>query len=462
MKISIFSDIHAGFGSGTERESDCFEAMEEAVEKSLDCDLILIAGDIFDTKKPSAETFSRVIEVLLRPVLSESSAKVGEGIGRDVKGLPKLSALGTPVIALHGNHERRAKGLVNPVQSLERAGFLMHLNCNGVMLQKDGEKVAVQGMSAVPEGFAGEVLEQWKPRPVKGCFNILMIHQILSGFTPSKTALDVNKLPKGFDLYVSGDVHKPEKSEYDGKPLIVAGSLIPTQLEKNEAKSKGIWKVDTGTNTPEFVKLEDQRKFYFLEFERTGKGAVEEEVKKILQNKQDKKPLIRIKIKGDFDFDSEIRTKFESRAIISFRKDKAVKRPEVKGLEEHRLSVQELGRKLLLENLEGSKLDPMVFGPVFEFLSEKKEEEALSFLEDAIRNDGKGVQKKTKVKQPAEQPPEEKEEIKVPESSFEQTFQKIENNKEPPVEQPGKPAERLTLKPALKKGKKKTLEKFFS
>jgi DNA repair exonuclease SbcCD nuclease subunit len=451
MKIAIFSDIHAGFGSGTERESDAFEALKEALNKSLDCDLILIAGDIFDTKKPSAETFSRTIELLLKPILSGKGAKLVKGIGKDVKKLPPLSTLGIPVIAIHGNHERRARGLVNPVQSIERVGFLIYLHCNGVVFEKEGERVAVQGMSAVPDQFAEDVLKQWDPKPLDECFNILMFHQILAGFTPSKKALDVNQLPKGFDLYVSGDIHKPGKSSYDGRPLLVAGSLIPTQLEKNETEPKGVWKVDTKSSKLEFLRLENQRRFYFLEFERGERGEVEEKIKRLLEKEHDKKPIVRVKLKSDFEFDTELKTRFESDAIISFRKEPKIKQAEVKGPEERKISVQELGKKLLEENLSRSGLDPKVFNSIFEFLSEKEDEKALNYLEGVIEKTGEmGSGKQPQTKQDVEQTPE-KQDIKVKaESAFEKTFRKIENRAEP-SEKRGD----------VKKGKPKTLESFF-
>ena len=55
---------------------------------------------------------------------------------------------------------------------------------------------------------------------------------------------------------------------------------------------------------------------------------------------------------------------------------------EVKTLEEHRLSVQELGRKLLIENLKEMKLDPKLFENVFELLSEDKIDKALKLLRE--------------------------------------------------------------------------------
>jgi DNA repair exonuclease SbcCD nuclease subunit len=50
MKVAVLSDFHFGFSYSLETENDSFENAEEAMEKALDCDLILIAGDIFDSR----------------------------------------------------------------------------------------------------------------------------------------------------------------------------------------------------------------------------------------------------------------------------------------------------------------------------------------------------------------------------------------------------------------------------
>lgn len=386
MKIAIFSDIHVGFGIGTERENDPFDALKEAIEKSLDCDIILICGDIFDSKKPSADIFSRTIEILLKPLLFSSGAKPVIGIGKDISSLPPLSVLGIPIIAIHGNHERRAKGLINPVQSMERAGFLIYLHCNGIVVEKGDERVAIQGMGAIPEEFVKDVLKEWDPIPIKNCFNIFMFHQLLEGFVFSKSTLKKDILPNGFDLYVTGDLHKPYKDIYNGKNIIFVGSLIPTQLEKNETKQKGIWKVDTKNRKIEFCALEKQRSFYYLEFEGADKKKIKNKIEMILKKGHEKKPIIRIKVKEDIDFIDEIKDIFEDKAIISFRKNIKIEHLVFNKIEDHILSVQEMGRKILERNLAKYGLDKNVFRTIFELLSEGNEEDVINILESKKKN----------------------------------------------------------------------------
>ena len=62
------------------------------------------------------------------------------------------------------------------------------------------------------------------------------------------------------------------------------------------------------------------------------------------------------------------------------REERDDKPPEAVGIEEHTLSVKELGKKLLGENLESAGLERELFSGVFELLSHGKGEEALRLL----------------------------------------------------------------------------------
>jgi len=399
MKISVLSDAHLGFGRGTEREGDAYEALAEALEKSKDCDLVLMAGDMFDSSNPPAETLALAEEVLLPYLLPEGGARISEGIGKDTGAL-KLVNPRKPVIAIHGTHERRAKGLLNPVQALEKAGFLVHLHCNGVVLEKDGERVCIQGMSGVPDQYAGRVLEEWNPRPKEGCFNILMLHQNLKGFMHEKVLnqLDPELFNKGFSLYVCGHIHDSREAELGGSRLVIPGGMVTTQLREGEIVSRktrdisassavremqkelGFFSVNTKINKAEFVRLENQRKVYFLEAE-TRQDA-EREIEKLVSGNQNKKPLIRLKVKGDFPA-RELSAKFSSSAILKVKKESEEALEGAVGLEEQRLSVRELGKKLLRENLQKQGLEPDLFEQVFELLLEKREARALELLRES-------------------------------------------------------------------------------
>jgi hypothetical protein len=66
--------------------------------------------------------------------------------------------------------------------------------------------------------------------------------------------------------------------------------------------------------------------------------------------------------------------------MLSFRKDFEEEALPAQTLEEHTLTVQELGRKLLRENLHSAGLNPERFESIFELLLEKKAEQAQELL----------------------------------------------------------------------------------
>jgi DNA repair exonuclease SbcCD nuclease subunit len=388
MKISILSDFHIGFGLGTEREEDAYDGMKECIEKSMDCDLILMAGDIFDVRNPSAEMLAKTMEIMLEPLLEERKFDVIRFIDSDKQVAP-MTELGIPIIAIHGTHERRAKGQMNPVEAVEKAGFIIYLHCNGVILERGEEKVCVQGMSGVPDQYAESVLKNWDPKPIPGYLNIFMIHQSISQFLYAPHAIDINVLPKGFDLYICGHMHEAKKSSYDGKPVLIPGSPITTQITKDSVNPRGFWKIDVQKNqikNIDWVQIEKQRKVYYLEFE--DESRIVEKIDEILKKPHDKKPLLKIvapEIKDSLI--NEIKIRFGEKCIISFKKE-VVEKPVLaaKTLNEQKLSVSELGRKLFRENLEEKNLDVQTFESVFEFLENDDYEKALELLKEKIKS----------------------------------------------------------------------------
>ncbi|MEM3405988.1 MAG: DNA repair exonuclease, partial [Candidatus Pacearchaeota archaeon] len=205
MKIAIFSDCHCGFKFGEERGEDSFKSLEEAIELSRDADLILLAGDVFDTRIPRLEIISRTAKILNKTKFYKSNAKLiysDKQINHHI--------LGTPIIAIHGTHERRTKELINPIQMLEDTGQLIYLHNSTVIFDINGKKVAIHGMSGVPERYAKSVLMSWNPKPIENAINIFMFHQSIEPYIYSPLeppTLKPEDLPDGFDLYVLGHLH---------------------------------------------------------------------------------------------------------------------------------------------------------------------------------------------------------------------------------------------------------------
>jgi len=346
MKITILSDIHMGYGPG-ERENDPFDVLDETIKKNLDSDVFLLPGDIFDKRNPKTETITRAMKILVNTLTTKSDVKITQGVNKDLSELSPMNHQGIPVVAISGTHERRARGLVNVIEAFEHAGFFIYLHCNGVVIEKDGEKVCIQGLSGVPEQFASSVLGEWNPKPVEGCVNILMIHQDLVEFMYTKSGIKLSQFPKGFDLYACGHIHGSQKQQLDKGQLLICGSPVTTQLKEEETQEKGYWTFDTKTKSIDFQPLENSRKVYII--------SDEKEIESILSKPHKKKPIIRLKTKNNPDV-----SKYEDKALIYIKKEIEKELP-LKTLDEHKISVQDLGKKLLMENLKESGLDLETF-----------------------------------------------------------------------------------------------------
>ena len=432
MKITVLSDIHFGHALGKEQETDPYDAVKEIASRTPDTDLYIIPGDIFDMKIPSPETLSKSMEALscflskdqLRHFNNKDGVTVGMGLLpqmpiinpkqrslEDIAGkyVPDMrdgvriadsinnKALNgkktTSIIAIHGTHERRAKGLVNPVEILEKAGFLMHLNQNGLVLERKGERVAVHGLSGVPDQYTKKELADWNPKPVPNCFNIFMLHQNMTEFMPSQVehTLDIDELPKGFDMYLNGHIHSAQETRAHGKPLIICGSLVTTQVTSGSNNGVGYWEIDTSSQPPkiEFVLLEGQRKIIRMDLQSPSTEDVSIRIEQAIKEKSEKKPVIRINIKGESEIDARtLRKKYEDRAIISIKRDlrKAI---IPRNIEDHKLSVSETGAKLLEANLKEAGLDPRLYEQAFELLLEGRSEDALKLLREKTKSDSK-------------------------------------------------------------------------
>ncbi len=362
MRIAIFSDCHAGYAWGEERGEDAFRGLADAIQKSNGADLILMAGDLFDSRIPKPEVFVKVARALSAAQNFHSNAKLIDVKTKEQRELPQLR--GVPIVSIHGTHERRSKQLINPIQALEHTGHLLHLHCESAMFDINGQKVVVHGMSGVPERYAKDCLMNWNPKPVGGAINIMMIHQSIEPYIYSPLeppSLKLEDLPSGFDLYVLGHMHWWDNKRLHGAGLLVTGSTCTTSIHKIEAdQQKSIWFFD-GT-VLERASL-SSRKVIWKEFafEPDVKQKIDAELAKLPQT--DQKPIVAIKVKGTLAVNSvppnfsDIEERYKDRALININKALQVEgwAEQVEllaALKQTRMSPEEIGMRLLTENLE--------------------------------------------------------------------------------------------------------------
>ncbi|MFH1520623.1 MAG: DNA repair exonuclease [Candidatus Micrarchaeota archaeon] len=362
MKIAIFSDPHLGY---LRFEEDSYiQAERVIVDASEKADVILCAGDVFDVKIPKLETLKHAVEIFKK-------AK-------------------KPIYAIHGNHERRAKEMVNPVQLLASSTEMVLLHGSDATFEKNGEKIQIFGMGSVPEEYAETALKNVMQKFSKqdSSFRILMIHQSIKELVPGGTeelSLEyLESLP--FDLIINGHIHETI-IKLDGR-FLIPGSTVITQLKKDETAPKGYYIYDTKTKKSEFIAVET-RKFFYEEFKFDNKSEIEirKQVKEKIESlrSESKDAIIVIKIKGklkDGLNSSDIRIDEYENVYIDNKLNEenlAARIEKIKNNREANLSVREIAVSELKKKTE-NKITLFDSSDLFEKLLEGPEE-TLVYLE---------------------------------------------------------------------------------
>lgn len=397
MRLAILSDFHLGY----ERfEADAFaQAMKAVTLACAEADALLLPGDLFDSRTPKPESLAQALEIFRIPLESGLAGKVESFNARD----GRKNFCVVPVIAIPGTHEARHKSFVNPIQVLEKSGFVVNAQSATVVIEKDGEKVAVSGLGGVPESQAKAAVEALDFKPTDGAFSVFMFHQSLKDFLPvDGEHLSAEDLPEGFGLYVGGHMHKKVLERVGGKLVMIPGSTVVTQLRKEDGESKGFYFFETKTGKAEFKEIES-RPFFFKEvaLDNCGQAEALEAVRREILgfiSSGAKNPVIRIKVTGTarnglspsaISF-APIFSEFSKAAFISIDKDFGSgglkeKVLELRALREKGASVRELGFELLQAKLkEKNFAKARDVGHLFELLSSGRKDAAEKAVDELI------------------------------------------------------------------------------
>ena len=319
MRIAMLSDFHLGYERFRE---DAYRQAEEALSLAAEkADVILIPGDIFDNREPSPDVLAEAITIFRNLSRREWNAKVVSfsGEGRNFTNVP--------IIAIPGTHERRAEGIEDPVDLLGLAGLLVDATNAQVVVEKKGERIAIRGLGGIADDRFREIMERERPQPMDGVFNVFFFHQSLYELLPfSKDFLHVDELPKGFDLYVNGHIHSRVESKAHGKPFLISGSTVLTQLKDAEQEQKGFYIFDTKTRGYSFNRI-NSRRFVLARMQIDGKNPsdIEGEIERLVKKEaaSGDKPILRIEIEGTLK-DGYKNLDLNSQEIVARYKDSAV------------------------------------------------------------------------------------------------------------------------------------------
>jgi DNA repair exonuclease SbcCD nuclease subunit len=246
------------------RREDFDRAFQELVDKTLELKptFMIIAGDLFQTARPSNVTLENA-----------------------VKNFSRLRNADIPVLVVDGSHDSAPNVVTSTILNpLDSAGLVYYLPRHEGACWRRPECCYVYGVPNFrtrrkTEEMLPVFMEQNKPTPDPALFNIFAFHMALDFPELNPPYIEAEAppelIPEGFNYYAAGHVHKRYEGRFKTGLLVYPGST--ETINYDEAKNeKGFYYVevdDAGKVSPQFIKLDSPRKFVVLDQDFTGVNA---------------------------------------------------------------------------------------------------------------------------------------------------------------------------------------------
>lgn len=253
MKIGVMSDLHLGYRQYglIDREEDFYKQYELCILQCIayECDIVIIAGDIFDTHKPSPKSI-HVFEA-------------------GIKALNKNEII---VLNIVGNHTQlQVKDHFSPDKLFEDK-YEYFLLDEGFAFNKN---IFICGLPY----YANHSLDKLKKHIAKyneiakdQKFSILVLHQEFQeycGFTGAHMSINDIEIDN-FDYVICGHIHSRVIDMHGKVAFIQPGSIerMNTKEAQDEVENgKGITIIeiddtDPDSNYTDFVRIENFRKIF--------------------------------------------------------------------------------------------------------------------------------------------------------------------------------------------------------
>lgn len=192
-------------------------------------DFILITGDFFDVNVPQLGPVKRAVEILRQ--------------ARDS---------GIAVYMIYGSHDFNAVN-ISMIDILHSAELFIkptefQIDSNSVILKffidkKTGAKIT--GISGRKVGLDKEIYEKLdrKNLEMEEGFKIFLLHRGIQEIFPLewnfRDSLPISLLPKGFDYYGGGHIHKRLENKIDNGLIVYPGPLFGSTFQDLEETAKG-------------------------------------------------------------------------------------------------------------------------------------------------------------------------------------------------------------------------------
>lgn len=338
MQIAHLSDTHLGYMQYNleNREQDFYDVFNEVIDKILEehVKIVIHSGDFFHTPRPPIKALK---------------------VAQD--GLLKLKEKGIDVIVIPGGHDTLRRRGLPPLSLYERFGVKVLQGDNFYVKIND---ICIVGMRHYPKLYWSnpelqKMLQNFSLFVERSeCRKkILMMHQGLYPYMVHGYELALEKLPRNFNYYAMGHLHKRIIVPYGEGILAYPGSteiVEMSEIEEYEKNGKGFYLVDLSGDIPEIEKinLDHIRPQFVVDWKNGVFEDLVKEINNIVHDDFSKKPILHIKVYNKVvdrpTFERMIGRMFEKiflkmRIITYTEEEKSIKRDV---LNKERISIEEI------------------------------------------------------------------------------------------------------------------------
>ena len=324
MKFAHLADTHLGRQKNQklrETEKRIFQNMIDEILKS-NVDFVLIAGDFFDVNVPDMETQKLAFEQF-----------------------KKIKDMDIPIYVIYGSHDSSPNATA-AIDLLDSGGFFTKItyaesNEGKITLNfftdpKTGAKITgFRGLKNDRDITYYEQLDR-KPLESETGFKIFMFHgginEMVTDNMPDADFMSLSHLPKNFDYYAGGHMHKFTDESYpDYNHVVYPGTLFSGWhadfIDNANGQKRGFVLVEFGKEIEkvEFIEIPNIE-YALIEIDAKNKKSttVDVEIKSRIKEIDVKEKLVIINVKGelsegkttDIDF-SQIKDELSTQGTIA-------------------------------------------------------------------------------------------------------------------------------------------------
>ena len=396
-KFAHITDCHLGSWRNPKLRDLNLQAFEKSISISIkeQVDFILITGDFFDVNIPQLAPVKRAVEILKQ--------------ARDS---------GIAVYMIYGSHDFNTAN-ISMIDILHSAELFIkptdfQTNTNSLILKffvdkKTGAKIT--GISGRKVGLDREMYEKLdkKNLEMEDGFKIFLLHKGIQEILPLdmnfRDSLPISLVPKGFDYYGGGHIHKRVEKKINGSVIVYPGPLFGSSFQDLEETAKG-----------------EKRGFYIISFDKKildcrfieinlvdilyneivsskwNSEKLEGEITKNISGLEVKNKIVLIKVKGkllgkrsNIDFGKFSLDISNRGALMSFINTNNLSTDETKVIAVHSDNKFDIEREIFHESIKNFQSEPTLSDKVKKQINSKltgKTGESISIsLLEILRNE---------------------------------------------------------------------------